>query len=81
MRVRSQTAPPQSSMDPQIASVLGMIPDAAVALDMGGVVLDANDLAVQLFGGTRRDLLGHSLQTLLPIGEVLGAEPPARDAG
>jgi len=41
-------------------------PDAVLAVDEGGVIREANSRAVELFGYPRRELIGISVETLVP---------------
>jgi diguanylate cyclase (GGDEF)-like protein/PAS domain S-box-containing protein len=53
------------------AASLALLPDAALELDAHGTVLAANDLAIELFGCERAEMLGRSLEPLLPLERVL----------
>jgi PAS domain S-box-containing protein len=71
----SQGLPPnQSSAGPQKSvaetllspSILEAIPDALVAVNQHGVIIQANSQTETLFGYTREELIGQKVETLVP---------------
>jgi PAS domain S-box-containing protein/diguanylate cyclase (GGDEF)-like protein len=69
---------------PSTLDALALMPDAALELDADGTILAANDLALALFGTDRDDLLGRSVEPLLPLRDLLAqhaGHAPARLQG
>jgi diguanylate cyclase (GGDEF)-like protein/PAS domain S-box-containing protein len=64
---------------PRFTEALAVLPDAAVELDAAGVVVAANDLALELFGCHRDALVGGSLERFLPPGALAGHGEPVRE--
>src|SRR5438552_9080127 len=49
-----------------LQGLLELAPDAIVGVDPDGLIVLANSQAEQLFGYAREELLGHSLEILIP---------------
>ncbi len=64
-----------SEADSYSRAVMDHVVDGIMTLDAQGVILDLNPAVTQMFGYSRADLLGRSMETLLvPTGEV--QQPP-----
>jgi PAS domain S-box-containing protein len=67
-RLRELSAP-GAILDPDVlARILEVLPDAVLVIDEGGVVRHVNNQAELLFGYQRADVLGQTVEILLPEG-------------
>ena len=69
---------------PSTLDAVTLMPDAGLELDPDGRILAANDRALALFGTDRDDLLGRSVEPLLPLADLLSVDAtraPARLQG
>ena len=62
-----------------VLAMLASVPDAVVAVDSDGLIAYVNDQGESLFGWSRIDLLGQSIEVLVPAQHV--AQHPALRAG
>ena len=64
----------------RLNSALALMSDATLVLDERGTVLAANDLALEMFGHAKDELVGRPVQPLLPLEDAhpRAAEPVPR---
>ncbi len=61
----TETAPPAVSIA-EVTTLLNISPDALIAIDLAGTIVLVNEQAATLFGYTQTELIGQSMETLLP---------------